>query len=973
MITIHLPVKSLKDPFFNHSGDTFRELAVLWAKAGFVKIVDTNSYYVWIGDSPETDQSIILYDRPTLEWWNRHPPKHYSCALFGNYIPTQQEVPRSYPWIFWGRKPELMTDIQPQNWDHRIIDSIFLGKIENSVQQQYRNAEIWKSCVQKFILVHGKATPYPYSHTEYLRMLSYSKYGLSLRGYGPKCNREIELMACGTVPIVTPDVDMSGYFSPPQIGIHYFVARDPDEFTNIIRNTTKQEWREMSNACVDWYKQNASVDGSFYQTMRLINTLKTSALIGAPTLSSWSVPERKLSGYRRLVIDTVFFERPFSGITRVWIGLLKHLKGICVDKKFDIVLLVRRQALVNLPVRLLQSFSFVNIQSFNYNTETVEYLDNVCKQLEADLFISTYYTYTKYCDCIAYIHDMIPELYGAVKDAMWRQKDECIANAKWFACVSESSMSYLKHYHPSISDSRMFVVPNCFDPFIFESCNVDRQIATGDATHRLKAELNITQPFVFVLTGNGDPYKNTRLVTDMISMNNAYFRSNVMVVVLTTAAVDSNHMFVGGINGRLLKKVSDEQLGFLYGLASALIYPSRCEGFGLPVLEAFWSECPVICCKKSGLEEVGGDGCFYVDPNNPVQLFNTVKAIVGRTNESEVREKAKFGLTRLDKYTVKTQTDAFMNMLSKTFKDVIIKIETPKEEMSNPITTQTKLHLMINYYVDKDVDRRAELDFCVQANLANAHVEQLHCFVSSDVQIPDWLKQNPKCVLINLKDQRLSYKEAFDYANANLIGQTVALMNLDIFLDHDCDWPNAKDLFDMSIVLCLSRHEFDGIGESKKDPTLQSFAYANSQDCWVFRAPIWVKECDFKMGMLGCDSAIAHRLKASGYIPVNSPNEFKIHHYDLCRGKTGSNYMKLSPANPERPEEKGYYFLPDYSALSRVMIKKKTIDPQTKVEKETETPVMSVDDLIEKMGLGQMHRYRIICDIMSNYIKLNNK
>jgi len=34
--------------------------------------------------------------------------------------------------------------------------------------------------------------------------------------------------------------------------------------------------------------------------------------------------------------------------------------------------------------------------------------------------------------------------------------------------------------------------------------------------------------------------------------------------------------------------------------------------------------------------------------------------------------------------------------------------------------------------------------------------------------------------------------------------------------------------------------------------------------------------------------------------------------------------------------------------------------------------IRSVDDLIDKMGLGQVHRYRVICDVMSNYIKLSN-
>ena len=60
----------------------------------------------------------------------------------------------------------------------------------------------------------------------------------------------------------------------------------------------------------------------------------------------------------------------------------------------------------------------------------------------------------------------------------------------------------------------------------------------------------------------------------------------------------------------------DSMLINLYKNASALVYPSKYEGFGLPILEAMSFECPVICSNKSSIPEVGGDAVEYFDPEN---------------------------------------------------------------------------------------------------------------------------------------------------------------------------------------------------------------------------------------------------------------------------------------------------------------------------------------------------------------------
>jgi glycosyltransferase involved in cell wall biosynthesis len=79
----------------------------------------------------------------------------------------------------------------------------------------------------------------------------------------------------------------------------------------------------------------------------------------------------------------------------------------------------------------------------------------------------------------------------------------------------------------------------------------------------------------------------------------------------------------------------DELLARCYRHAAALIYPSRCEGFGLPVVEAMQSGCPVITTACASLPEVGGGAVLYVDPDDSRALAKILESLLD--NEEQRR------------------------------------------------------------------------------------------------------------------------------------------------------------------------------------------------------------------------------------------------------------------------------------------------------------------------------------------------
>ena len=66
--------------------------------------------------------------------------------------------------------------------------------------------------------------------------------------------------------------------------------------------------------------------------------------------------------------------------------------------------------------------------------------------------------------------------------------------------------------------------------------------------------------------------------------------------------------------------VSTADLEGLYCAASCFVFPSRHEGFGLPILDAMQRRVPVACSNASALPEVAGDGALYFDPDRPDEL-----------------------------------------------------------------------------------------------------------------------------------------------------------------------------------------------------------------------------------------------------------------------------------------------------------------------------------------------------------------
>jgi hypothetical protein len=264
------------------------------------------------------------------------------------------------------------------------------------------------------------------------------------------------------------------------------------------------------------------------------------------------------------------------------------------------------------------------------------------------------------------------------------------------------------------------------------------------------------------------------------------------------------------------------------------------------------------------------------------------------------------------------------------------------------------LNIIIQFYDEKNNNRKEELLISLSQNLNNPYVKTIINLLENDNKhIPDYILKHPKYCEYKI-GKWYSYKDVFDFCNTNLKNEYCCVINLDMILDLNSNWDNMKNNLDNEYIYALSRHEFDYINNSiELDKNFLQLMHCNTQDGWFFKSPININDCDFEIGLLGCDNAIADRIIKSGYKVLNKAIEYKLLHVDLIKGKDSTNFLEFHKQNNninKNPEAKGQYLLPIYELVIDV----------------------SLDNFIKQLNLTQHDKYKLICDIMSMKIKIKN-
>jgi len=109
---------------------------------------------------------------------------------------------------------------------------------------------------------------------------------------------------------------------------------------------------------------------------------------------------------------------------------------------------------------------------------------------------------------------------------------------------------------------------------------------------------------------------------DLIGIEDAFTDTRKILRRVKELAAQGRHV-------RWRKHISDSELAQAYRDCSFTVFPSKLEGFGLPIIESLWHGRPVICGRNGAIGEVAvGGGCYQVDQNNVTELASAIRLLL---------------------------------------------------------------------------------------------------------------------------------------------------------------------------------------------------------------------------------------------------------------------------------------------------------------------------------------------------------
>ena len=204
--------------------------------------------------------------------------------------------------------------------------------------------------------------------------------------------------------------------------------------------------------------------------------------------------------------------------------------------------------------------------------------------------------------------------------------------------------------------------------------------------HEILQKYEITNEKFVMCTGGGDPRKNIEQLIIAFSKMPKELINVYQLVIVCKLTKDEMNMYLdiaiqNGIKGRVVftNYVSLSDLIILYNLATLLAFPSKYEGFGLPIVESMACGTPVLTSNNSSLGEIAGNAAILVDP---YEIKDITSGLITALSKTDLDDLVKKGTERVKLFTWDNVAKNCLSIINKFNKLEKIEPKTEKQRIA---------------------------------------------------------------------------------------------------------------------------------------------------------------------------------------------------------------------------------------------------------------------------------------------------
>jgi glycosyltransferase involved in cell wall biosynthesis len=251
---------------------------------------------------------------------------------------------------------------------------------------------------------------------------------------------------------------------------------------------------------------------------------------------------------------------------------------------------------------------------------------------------------------VLFVYDMIHELYPEmfkVGDTTSANKLRMMEMADIILPISHNTQKDIIRLYPHLANKK------------FEVVHLSHSIIKEE---NLKIKNTLPKEYI-LFVGSRNKYKNFDTLLDAFAILNSKKYSLICVGGGSFSQDEIEKMRKFEVVDRIIQmNLFDIDLYTIYKNASVFIFPSLYEGFGIPVLEAMYSSCPVILGKYSSFPEIAEEAGIYCDVTDSKELAKTIDMVL--TNDDFRLKKIEEGLAQVEKFSWQKSIDNTAIVLS---------------------------------------------------------------------------------------------------------------------------------------------------------------------------------------------------------------------------------------------------------------------------------------------------------------------